>query len=145
MARLFAPRARPLPREARLSPKVAEYLPDPAGYLRVAGVFMRQDVIAKVGVGRRSFELVAEPSNGNDPNAVKVLCRGRHIGYLFREDAPIFSRLVLAYLREGRGTRVRGQVLESEDGYSARINVPHRQRLEALLAESEARARTASA
>lgn len=48
------------------------------------------------------WELVAEPTNKNDPNAIKVMREGRQIGYVARVDAEKFK------LRANDGWRLSG-------------------------------------
>lgn len=45
--------------------------------------------------------LVPEPTNRHDRNAVKVMIRGQHVGYLPKEDAPLYQPLLLKLASQG--------------------------------------------
>lgn len=78
--------------------------------VRVAGVsHYQEDLLALVGEaggGRVRHEAKAtlepEPDNPHDPEAVKVLLEGRHVGYLSREDARRYGPAVRLLLERGR-------------------------------------------
>jgi hypothetical protein len=72
---------------------------NPGPAIDIAGESHYQDALEQVGGGRSAFgvrnqlitvELVREPANLHDPNAVKIQADGHHLGYLPREDAPRF-------------------------------------------------------
>jgi HIRAN domain len=78
--------------------------------VRVAGVsHYQEDLLALVGeadTGRVRHETSAtlepEPDNPHDPEAVKVLLEGRHVGYLSRDDARRYGPAVRLLLEHGR-------------------------------------------
>ncbi|MFK3979844.1 HIRAN domain-containing protein [Micromonospora sp. NPDC050397] len=45
--------------------------------------------------------LIPEPTNKFDRNAVKVMCSGRHVGYLPKEQAALYSPVLTALLDQG--------------------------------------------
>lgn len=45
--------------------------------------------------------LIPEPANRYDPNAVRVVIRGQHVGYLTREDAPLYQPMIARLLAHG--------------------------------------------
>jgi hypothetical protein len=60
----------------------------PEAFTTVVGTHFRSSdakrIVNDLTPGRSGFEFEAEPTNEYDPNAVKVLCQGEHIGYLSR-------------------------------------------------------------
>jgi hypothetical protein len=58
---------------------------------------------ASTGERELTASLQREPENRYDPNAVKVIIDGRHVGYLPREDAPAYQ--VPLQLIEQKGCR----------------------------------------
>jgi HIRAN domain len=69
----------------------------------IAGESYYQDALEQVGGGRGAFgvqnqlitvELVREPTNSHDPNAVKIQADGHQLGYLPREEAPRFHAVI---------------------------------------------------
>jgi len=70
--------------------------------VRVAGVSHYQEellaLVGETGAGRvrhqSSATLEPEPDNPHDPEAVKVLLEGRHVGYMSREDARRYGPAV---------------------------------------------------
>lgn len=109
--------------EARILRAPAYYLPEYNGYpsTEVAGEFARIGAIHKV-LGRApkldeeliddalTVTFVPEPSNPHDKNAVKVVIKGHHVGYLEKEVAavvyPIFREIVDAGYAPVAGARV---------------------------------------
>jgi hypothetical protein len=88
--------------------------------LRVTGAPHYQDALAAAsgpkrrgGVeDRRAFALVAEPQNPHDPHAVAVhLDGGERVGYLPREEAQRYARLLDAVAARGRRPVTDGVVL----------------------------------
>jgi HIRAN domain len=76
---------------------------NPGPPIDIAGESHYQDALEQVGGGRNAFgvrnqlitvELVREPANPYDPNAVKIQADGHHLGYLPREDAPRFHAVI---------------------------------------------------
>ncbi len=67
----------------------------PDEVVRVVGVSHYQEPLVAIAGGRGSgpvrhpvtAALEPEPENPHDPNAIKVLVQGRHVGYLSRDDA----------------------------------------------------------
>lgn len=59
-------------------------------------------------------ELVAEPTNPYDPNAIQVLCDGTHIGYIARDRTADIFRLGLegAAARVTEGTGLKDRIIE---------------------------------
>jgi hypothetical protein len=88
--------------------------------LRVTGAPHYQDALTAVagpkrpgGVeDRRRFALVAEPGNPHDPHAIAVrLEDGAKVGYLPREEAQRYGRLMDAVAARGRRPVTDGVVL----------------------------------
>jgi hypothetical protein len=78
--------------------------------VRVVGVSHYQDALAEI-TGRTGEERVRhrvkatlepEPTNPHDPNAIRVLAAGRHVGYLSREDAVRYGPAVRLLRENGR-------------------------------------------
>jgi hypothetical protein len=77
---------------------------NPGPAIDIAGESHYQDALERVGGGGRNafgvrnqlitVELVREPTNPYDPNAVKIQADGHHLGYLPREDAPRFHAVI---------------------------------------------------
>src|SRR5215207_9066707 len=70
------------------------------GRTSVRGESYRQDVLLRHAGGRTPggcrlsrmmAQLVAEPSNKHDPNAIAVLLGSDHVGYISREDTHLFQ------------------------------------------------------
>jgi hypothetical protein len=68
--------------------------------VNVAGESHYQDALETVAGGRTCFgvriplitaQLVREPANPYDPNAVRVEADGRELGYVAKEEAPRFT------------------------------------------------------
>ncbi len=80
-----AVKANPMPKP---EPQIREVV------TKVAGVTFgnRQSIIKKIKVGD-PVDLVPEPRNKDDPNAVKVVWHGKHIGYLPATVAAVQKRL----------------------------------------------------
>jgi hypothetical protein len=75
--------------------------------VNAAGESHYQDALEAVAGGRTTFgvciplitvELVREPANPYDPNAVRVEADGRQLGYVAREDAPTSTRSSTSWL-----------------------------------------------
>ncbi len=88
--------------------------------LRVTGAPHYQDELAAAagpkrpgGVeDRRRFALVAEPENPHDPHAIAVrLESGETVGYLPREEAARYGRLMDAVAQRGRRPVTDGVIL----------------------------------
>ena len=88
--------------------------------LRVAGTPHYQDELAAAagpkrpgGVeDRRRFALVAEPDNPHDPQAIAVVLEGGgKVGYLPREEAERYGRLMDAVAARGRRPVTDGVIL----------------------------------
>ena len=71
--------------------------------VNAAGESHYQDALEAVAGGRTAFgvciplitaELVREPANPYDPNAVRVEADGRQLGYVAKEDAPRFHAVI---------------------------------------------------
>jgi HIRAN domain. len=70
-------------------------------WLKAVGTSFRTEAFEEM-FGRRqkgvdedvTIELVREPDNKYDPNAVKVMCDGYHLGYLSRENAVAYKGYV---------------------------------------------------
>jgi HIRAN domain len=96
-----------------------------ADRLRVAGTAHYQDVLAATagpkrpgGVELRTrFALEAEPGNPHDPAAIAVRLEpgGERVGYLPREDAPRFGRLMDAVAARGRRPVSDGVILGGDE------------------------------
>lgn len=58
-------------------------------------------------LGEQSIEvqtealLIPEPANRHDPHAVKVVIGGHHVGYLSKDDAPLYQPLLVKLLDQG--------------------------------------------
>lgn len=86
----------------------------------VAGVSFRQDAVPSPG--SYDFTLRAEPTNSHDRNAVKVLHGPRHVGYLPRDEAALYSPRLQAAYENGITVTVGGDVRPGsriEDGDDA--------------------------
>lgn len=78
--------------------------------LDVVGEYYHQDEIRQLFPQTIDFNdrelictasLLPEPSNKVDPNAVKVVVQGRHVGYLAKEIAGSYAPTLAALLRQG--------------------------------------------
>ncbi|WP_422771266.1 HIRAN domain-containing protein [Plantactinospora sp. WMMC1484] len=67
--------------------------------------------------------LIPEPTNRFDPNAVKVLCSGYHVGYLPRERAAQYAPVLTALIDQGWTPQVRARVWgqDREDRETGRV------------------------
>jgi rubrerythrin len=82
--------------------------------LYVVGESYRQDTLWAIVGGWRSdpvredivAELVPEPENTHDPNAIKVLIGGELVGYLSREDAAVYLPGLQALINTSASGRV---------------------------------------
>jgi hypothetical protein len=97
------------PRRGRVAPRPLVHLPAGDEPVRVVGVSYRQAEIRRaVGVSRGPVaehvlaDLVAEPENEHDPNAVAVCVSGHHVGYLSRDDAARYQAAIAACASGGR-------------------------------------------
>lgn len=89
--------------------------------VKVAGESYRQDELARI-TGRRGseavkmdnvdLELVCEPDNPHDPQAVKVLAQGLHVGYLSKGNARRYCKRIE---REGGRVELKGFIGGPED------------------------------
>lgn len=89
--------------------------------LRVAGVSHYQEALAAAAGPKRSggvelrtrFALVAEPGNPHDPHAISVRLEegGAAVGYLPREEAVRYGRLMDAVAARGRRPVTDGVIL----------------------------------
>jgi HIRAN domain len=89
--------------------------------LEVVGESRYQDALWMIVGGRRSdpvrFAVEAvlepEPQNPYDPNAVKILVEGHHVGYLSRENAALYRPGLLRLIEESPTGRValEGQIV----------------------------------
>jgi hypothetical protein len=133
LKRLLGGEERPAP-----TPRVLPTTPEPApeykvtfqltrkddGFLRgehyvdVVGESYRQDVIAKLARARKPLvaELIREPDNEHDANAVRVDIHGETVGYVAREDAPSLHPLLERLRREGRPAQVAAHVTGGGEG-----------------------------
>lgn len=59
--------------------------------------------------------LVPEPRNKFDPHAVAVVVRGKTLGYLPRQDAPVYQPTLLAAVKAGRDPQVAARVYSRRD------------------------------
>ena len=92
-----------------------------ADRLRVAGTVHYQDALASAAGPKRSggvelrmrFALEAEPENPHDPAAIAVRLEpgGERVGYLPREEAVRFGRLMDAVAARGRRPVSEGVIL----------------------------------
>lgn len=89
-------------------------------FTKVAGVTYedRQSILPTLHSGM-PLELVREPNNFHDKNAIALYCNGKMIGYIKRDLA-----MGLAFLID-RGTRVEGEIVEitGGDGLSYGCNI----------------------
>ena len=67
-------------------------------------------------------QLLPEPDNRHDPNAVKVMCGGFTVGYLGREEAKLYFPVLLVLVAGGYVPQVRAHVRawEWDDDYQQR-------------------------
>ncbi len=61
----------------------------------VAGAFYRQEDIARCHEGQ-SVELIADPDNEHDSNAIEVWAGNRHIGFIPRDTAETWAECMAA-------------------------------------------------
>ena len=62
----------------------------------VGTTFRSAEIVAVMREGVETVELVAEPTNAHDPNAVKVLLNSRHVGYLARGSSVVGTLRVVS-------------------------------------------------
>jgi hypothetical protein len=117
------PRGRRLPSpQARQAagPAGALSIPGGAGYPRaVVGESRCQEALSAIcgGHNREGHELepiaqlVPEPQNPFDPNAVMVMIQGQKVGYLMRDDAPRYLKALAAIGRHGDIASVRAKIV----------------------------------
>lgn len=74
----------------------------------VAGTSLRQDAIP--AEGGYTFELVPEPTNRVDRNAIKVMHQGAQVGYLRAETAAWYGDLVRRHVAGHAVVHVSGEV-----------------------------------
>lgn len=99
------------------------YLPDLNVELAVVGTSFRQAEF-KGARGEQSFQLVADPTNQEDKNAVVVLLNRRQIGFLPADRAKPFSRLAQRLAKERTDVWVPGIIQEGESGLWVLLRVP---------------------
>jgi hypothetical protein len=86
------------------------------GWMAVVGESFHLEALDRVtggGVGEheRTAQLVREPDNVHDCNAIKVVVEGEHVGYLSRENAERFR----GGLDAAGGRATCGAVIRRED------------------------------
>lgn len=96
-----------------------------ADRLRVAGTSHHQEPLAAAAGPKRAggvelrtrFALVAEPDNPHDPAAIAVRLEdgGAHVGYLPREEAARYGRLMEAVAARGRRPVSGGVILGGDE------------------------------
>lgn len=71
------------------------------------------------------MELVAEPDNPYDSNAISVRWRGRVLGYLSREDAPRYKQPIRRIIASGLLAATNARMWGYDDGaqFRARVTV----------------------
>ena len=106
-------------------------------WMEVEGEFARTDAIQKA-IGQRmkldqeveltdlDAELRPEPTNPYDRNAVMVIIKGQHVGYLGREDAAVYhqplARLVAAGVAPLVKARLWAVLRRTRDGATTKLN-----------------------
>jgi hypothetical protein len=97
---------------------------NPGPAIDIVGESHYQDTLEHVGGRRSAFgvqnqlitvELVREPTNPYDPNAVKIQADGHHLGYLPREDAPRFHALIDRLTARDRPATCRARLIGGWD------------------------------
>lgn len=71
-------------------------------------------------------ELIPEPRNPHDPNAVRVQVGGRLVGYLAREDAAVYQPVLLRLAQHGALTceaRIKGGYAVRDAGFRASLGI----------------------
>lgn len=104
----------------------------------VAGVSYRQQELAALTTWRKGVEqvlyatatLAPEPGNQYDPLAVKVLVQGQSIGYLPKDAAPRYHRLIASVHSDSQlpaattaAVRIIQRQFEHEVGYAAALDM----------------------
>lgn len=103
----------------------------PGGEQSIVGEARRQDVLEELACGRDdrgclvrhvTAELVVEPDNEFDSDAVRVDVGGRAVGYIPRDEAPDFHHVIAALWRTGapatcRATLTGGWARPGDRGY----------------------------
>jgi hypothetical protein len=105
------------------APRAVSWLQLPALNLgpavNAAGESHYEDALETVASGRTCFgvriplitaELVREPTNPYDPNAVRVEANGRQLGYVAKEDAPRFHAVIDKLAAQDRLTTCRARL-----------------------------------
>ncbi|HEY0697706.1 MAG TPA: HIRAN domain-containing protein [Micromonospora sp.] len=72
-------------------------------------------------------QLIPEPKNKYDRNAIKVICAGHHVGYLAREHAAQYAPVLTALIDQGWTPQVEARVWtrEFEDWENPRKTACH--------------------
>jgi hypothetical protein len=98
---------------------------NPGPVVDAAGESHHQDALERVGDGRAFFgvrrplitaELVREPGNLYDPNAVRIQADGHPLAYVPKEDAPRFHAVIDKLVGQGRPAMCRARLTGGWDG-----------------------------
>ena len=67
----------------------------------VVGESFHESEIRSLFPARISAALVPDPRNEHDPNAVKVMVSGQHVGHLAKDDAAKYQPMFNALIQQG--------------------------------------------
>ncbi len=134
LSRLFGQRS---PRKEEQIPAAYMFLPrgDGEGAVQVVGESNYQDSLRWAANGTNTegpnnprvyAEVIPEPSNRYDSNAVRIQVGGRLVGYLARADAVVYQPLLLPHSAAGRipacEARIKGGYT-TDDGFQASLGI----------------------
>ena len=90
----------------------------------VAGIKHHKQAFYSLNLDRRehSLELIPEPENEHDPNAIKVIVDGQHIGYVPADKCAKVKKILSKTITE---TRFVHEENEDEDGDVEFVNQIH--------------------
>ncbi|WP_104137434.1 HIRAN domain-containing protein [Cryobacterium sp. Y62] len=111
--------------------RTVTFLPNATDTMPVAGVSYRQSAIRGRGIG--PFQLMADPGNKFDENAVAVYQDKRQVGFVPADEAKLWCRLVKKLSKEGTGVWVYGAVRQDGRDRWILLNVPAEEQVRAWL------------
>lgn len=83
-----------------------------------------RDAVAKVGQGEEVWaSLVPDPANPYDPNAVKVVIAGLHVGHLSREVAILFGPVARRISEVGCDAQCAAMITGGGHAYGVVLNL----------------------
>ena len=111
--------------------RTVTFLPNATDTMPVAGVSYRQSAIRGRGIG--PFQLMADPGNKFDKNAVAVYQDKRQVGFVPADEAKLWCRLVKKLFKEGTDVWVYGDVRQDGGDRWILLNVPAEDQVRAWL------------